>query len=53
MRSLSKASINNIYSGDIVTSIPRILKPLAIALETLSSSAITLVLATAIAGGHC
>ncbi|MDY7048156.1 MAG: hypothetical protein RPG89_05965 [Microcystis panniformis WG22] len=44
MRSLSKAPIN-IYSGDIVTSIPHILKPLVIALETLLSSAI--------AGGHC
>ncbi|CCI14654.1 hypothetical protein MICAE_360044 [Microcystis aeruginosa PCC 9806] len=31
MRSLSKASIN-IYSGDIITSISRILKPLLIAL---------------------
>ncbi|WOB67037.1 MULTISPECIES: hypothetical protein [Oscillatoriophycideae] len=53
MRSLSKASINNIYSRDIVTSIPHILKPLLIALEILSSSAIALVLSTAIAGGHC
>ncbi|NCS00508.1 hypothetical protein [Microcystis aeruginosa] len=52
MRSLSKASIN-IYSGDIITSISRILKPLLIALEILSSSAIALVLSTAIAGGHC
>ncbi|NCS13905.1 MAG: hypothetical protein GPJ08_24025 [Microcystis aeruginosa G13-09] len=52
MRSLSKASIN-IYSGDFVPSIPRILEPLAIALETLSFSAIALDLAAAIAGGHC
>ncbi|MCA2940754.1 MAG: hypothetical protein IM319_17040 [Microcystis sp. M113S1] len=43
MRSLSKASIN-IYSGDFVPSIPRILEPLAIALEPLSSSAIAIFL---------
>ncbi|GBF52649.1 hypothetical protein N0824_00498 [Microcystis sp. 0824] len=39
--SLSAAPISP-SSEDIVTSIPRILKPLAIALETLSSSAIAL-----------